>query len=269
MTPAAAPAIEAQELTRRFGSLVAVDHASFRVEGGEVFALLGRNGAGKTTMIKMLTTLIPPTAGGARVGGFDIEREAARVRRIIGYVPQAVSADGELTGYENLKVFARLHDIPRAEARRRIHEALEFMELLPFADKLVKTYSGGMIRRLEIAQSTMHDLRVLFLDEPTIGLDPVARVAVWELLERMQARSRCAILLTTHYLEEAERLCGRVAIMNQGRITALGTPRELTAGLGPGATFEEVFERYTAAGGESLAAYLDTSRARASAERHG
>jgi ABC-2 type transport system ATP-binding protein len=269
VTSRQSPVIETRDLTRCFGSLVAVDRVNLAIEPGEVFALLGRNGAGKTTVIKMLCTLIPPTSGGAWVGGFDVEREPDQVRRIIGYVPQALSADGELTGYENLLVFARLYEIPRAEVRRRIAEALEFMELAPFADKLVRTYSGGMIRRLEIAQSMLHDPRVLFLDEPTVGLDPVARAAVWQLLERLQSRSRSAILLTTHYLEEAERLCGRVAIMNRGRITAIGSPRALAQALGPRASFEDAFEHYTAAGGESLAAYDATSRARAAAQRHG
>ena len=266
---AQAPVIETRELTRSFGPLVAADHVTFKIEAGETFALLGRNGAGKTTVIKMLTTLLPPTSGAAWVGGFDVQREASRVRRIIGYVPQALSADGELTGYENLLVFARLYDIPRGEIRRRIGEALEFMGLAAFAHKLVKTYSGGMIRRLEIAQSTLHRPRALFLDEPTVGLDPVARIAVWDLLERLQSISGSAILLTTHYLEEAERLCGRVAIMNAGRIAAMGAPAALKAGLGPDATFEEAFERYTAGAEESFAAYESTSRARDSAQRHG
>ncbi len=208
--------IETRELTRDFGAFRAVDRVSLSIGAGEVFALLGRNGAGKTTMIKMLTTLLPVTSGSASVGGFDVTRDAARVRRIIGYVPQALSADGELTGYENLRVFAQLYDIPRAEIRSRVGEALELMDLSAFAHKLVKTYSGGMIRRLEIAQSTLHRPRVLFLDEPTVGLDPVARIAVWQLLEKVQSMSRSAILLTTHYLEEAERLCGRVAIMVPG-----------------------------------------------------
>jgi len=261
--------VRTRELTRDFGALRAVDRVSLAIDAGEVFALLGRNGAGKTTIIKMLTTLLPITSGSASVGGFDVTREAARVRRIIGYVPQALSADGDLTGYENLRVFAQLYDMPRREIRTRIGEALELMGLTAFAGKLVKTYSGGMIRRLEIAQSTLHRPRVLFLDEPTVGLDPVARVAVWELLEKLQSRSASAILLTTHYLEEAERLCGRVAIMSAGRVTAMGSPATLRAALGPGATFEDVFEHYTAGSEEASAAYLATSRVRDSARRHG
>ncbi len=266
---AGVPAIETRELTRRFGSFCAVDRVTFSVDAGEIFALLGRNGAGKTTVIKMLTTLLPPTSGIASIGGFDVASDAARVRRIIGYVPQALSADGELTGYENLLVFAKLYDVPRAQIRGRIVEALEFMDLAAFSRKLVKTYSGGMIRRLEIAQSTLHRPRVLFLDEPTVGLDPVARIAVWEMLEKLQALSGSAILLTTHYLEEAERLCGRVAIMNQGRIAAAGTPQSLKDAVGPQATFEDVFERYTAAGDEPRSAYEATSQTRDAAKRHG
>lgn len=261
------PVVETRELTRRFGAVLAVDHVSFSIDGGEVLGLLGRNGAGKTTVIKMLTTLLPPSSGEASIAGFDVMRDASRVRRTIGYVPQALSADGELTGYENLLVFARLYDIPRAEIPGRIAEALAFMELEAFSGKLVKTYSGGMIRRLEIAQSTLHRPKVLFLDEPTVGLDPVARVAVWERLEELQSRSGSAILVTTHYLEEAERLCDRVAIMNRGRIAAIGTPDSLRAGVGPAATFEDVFERFTAADDDARSAYDATSQARHAAQR--
>ncbi len=265
---AIAPAIETRALTRDFGRLRAVDDVSFSVAPGETFGLLGRNGAGKTTVIKMLTTLLPPTSGEARVAGFDVRREAPRVRASIGYVPQALSADGDLTGYENLLVFAGLYGIPRAEVRGRIGEALAFMGLAEASHRLVKTYSGGMIRRLEIAQSMLHRPRVLFLDEPTVGLDPVARIAVWERLEQLQATSASAILVTTHYLEEAERLCARVAIMNAGRLAAIGTPAALKAAIGPGASFEDVFERYTQGPAEA-AAYDATSHVRVAAQRHG
>ncbi|MGE5616485.1 MAG: ATP-binding cassette domain-containing protein [Bacillota bacterium] len=265
----AEPVIETRGLTRRFGALSAVDALTLAIEPGEVFGLLGRNGAGKTTVIKMLTTLLAPTAGVALVGGFDVVRQAASVRRIIGYVPQALSADGDLTGYENLLVFAKLYDIPRAERAQRIRDALAFMDLAPFADKLVKTYSGGMIRRLEIAQSTLHRPKVLFLDEPTVGLDPVARASVWEQVERLQKEFGAAILLTTHYLEEAERLCGRVAIMNHGCVTAVGTPGELKAAVGRNASFEDVFERYTGTEVQTSGGYDETSRTRRVAHRLG
>ncbi|WP_231752077.1 ATP-binding cassette domain-containing protein [Burkholderia sp. MSMB1498] len=240
------PVVATDRLTRRFGELCAVDEMTLSLNPGEALGLLGRNGAGKTTVIKMLTTLLPPTSGRATVAGFDIVEAASSVRREIGYVPQALSADGDLTGYENLLVFAKLYDIPRAERAARIRSALAFMELAEFGDKLVKTYSGGMIRRLEIAQSTLHRPKVLFLDEPTVGLDPIARTTVWEQVERLKAEYRSAILLTTHYLEEAERLCDRVAIMSRGRVTSIGAPRELTAQIGPGATFEDSPSRVAA-----------------------
>ncbi|WP_254609385.1 ATP-binding cassette domain-containing protein [Burkholderia lata] len=263
------PVIQTLALSRRFGDMVAVDGLTLSIAAGEVFGLLGRNGAGKSTVIKMLTTLLPPSAGTAKVGGFDIVSAAAAVRGIIGYVPQALSADGDLTGYENLLVFAKLYDIPRAERGERIRTALALMELTDARDRLVKTYSGGMIRRLEIAQSTLHRPRVLFLDEPTVGLDPVARLSVWGQVERLQSTQGSAILLTTHYLEEAERLCDRVAIMNRGRIAALGAPDDLTRALGSGATFEDVFERYTNGDMASQGAYDETSQTRVTTRRLG
>lgn len=264
------PIIETHELARRFGSVSAVDALTLSIQPGEVFGLLGCNGAGKTTVIKMLTTLLPPSDGSAAVGGFDIVRQASAVRRIIGYVPQALSADGDLTGYENLLVFAKLYDIARAERGPRIHDALDFMGLSEVGDHLVKTYSGGMIRRLEIAQSTLHRPRVLFLDEPTVGLDPVARICVWDQVERLQSRFGSAILLTTHYLEEAERLCNRVAIMNRGTIAAIGAPHDLQNTLAKNATFEDVFEHYTSdAAGATQGAYDETSQTRRAAHRLG
>jgi ABC-2 type transport system ATP-binding protein len=187
------------------------------VGAGEVFGLVGPNGAGKTTVIKMLTTLLWPTSGRARVAGFDLIRQAGSVRRAIGYVPQALSVDGSLTGYENLLIFAKLYDIPRRERESRLREALRFMGLGDAADKLVREYSGGMIRRLEIAQSTLHRPRVLFLDEPTVGLDPLARQAVWEHVEDLRDNYGTTIFLTTHYMEEADSLCHRVAIMHAGK----------------------------------------------------
>jgi ABC-2 type transport system ATP-binding protein len=182
--------LETQALTRRFGDFTAVDDVTIAVEAGEVFGLLGANGAGKTVTLKMLTTLLPPTSGNAWVAGHDIRHHAGEVRRVIGYVPQLISADGALTGYENLLIFAKLYDIPRRERASRIRDALVFMDLATMADKFVRNYSGGMIRRLEIAQSMLHRPRVLFLDEPTVGLDPVARGAVWEHVERAARRIR-------------------------------------------------------------------------------
>ncbi|MGC8785958.1 MAG: ATP-binding cassette domain-containing protein [Anaerolineae bacterium] len=255
--------VQTQALTRCFGPLRAVDAVTLMVEAGEVFGLVGPNGAGKTTMIKMLTTLLPPTAGKASVAGFDVVRQAANVRRCIGYVPQVLSADGTLTGYENLLIFAKLYDIPRAERERRVREALAFMGLSDAADKLVRNYSGGMIRRLEIAQSMLHHPQILFLDEPTIGLDPLARKVVWEHIERLRADYGMTIFLTTHYMDEADSLCHRVAIMHLGKVVALGTPAELKASIGnPNATLDEVFTHYTGDILESGGTYRETSRTR-------
>jgi len=262
--------LETEALTRRFGKITAVDTLNISVQAGEIFGLLGPNGAGKTTVIKMLTTLLPPTSGKARVGGFDVTRGATQVRRIIGYVPQMLSADGTLSGYENLLVFAKLYDLPRAERESRVRDALALMGLTDAADKLVRTYSGGMIRRLEIAQSMLHEPKVLFLDEPTIGLDPLARQAVWERINQLKAEYGTTILLTTHYMEEAEDLCDRVAIMHQGSVMAMGTPTELKVSIGGnGATLEQVFAHYAGDTLESGGSYRETFRTRRTAQRLG
>ncbi|MDA8162516.1 MAG: ATP-binding cassette domain-containing protein [Desulfobacteraceae bacterium] len=260
-----------QALTKRFGALTAVDAVTLSVEAGEVFGLLGRNGAGKTTIIKMLTTLIKPTSGTATVAGCDIVRQARQVRGVIGYVPQALSADGELTGYENLLVFARLYDIPRHEQDARVRDMLASIGLKDAADRLVRSYSGGMIRRLEIAQSTIHQPEVLFLDEPTVGLDPVARDEVLAHIERLARDDRSTIFITTHYMEEAERLCNRVAIMHQGRIAAIGTPQALKMAIGGNGrtTLDEVFIYYTGSSPESRGGYDDTATKRRTAQRLG
>ena len=276
--------LETEALTRRFGELTAVDHFTLSVDAGETFGLLGPNGAGKTTVIKMLTTLLPVTEGTGRVAGYDIQRRPTDVRRSIGYVPQILSADGTLTGYENLLVFAKLYDIPAGERVPRIREALRVMGLEDAAGRLVRTYSGGMIRRLEIAQSMIHRPRLLFLDEPTVGLDPLARNAVWDYIRRLRTEFGMTIFLTTHYMEEAETLCDRVAIMHLGRIAALGTPKELeekvAAEIGPnghdhgtghgnGITLNEVFAHYTGGELDSGGNYRDTSRIRRTARRLG
>jgi ABC-2 type transport system ATP-binding protein len=257
-------------LTRRFGDVTAVADLTLTVEPGEVFGLLGPNGAGKTTVIKMLTTLLPPSAGSAYVAGADVVRQAAAVRRSIGYVPQVLSADGTLTGYENLLIFAKLYDIPRAVRGDRIRSALAFMGLEDAADRLVRTYSGGMIRRLEVAQALLHRPRVLFLDEPTVGLDPLARRAVWDLIVRLRAEAGMTILLTTHFMEEADILCGRVAIMHHGKVAAVGAPADLKAALGGnGTTLEDVFVHYTGDQLDAGGSYHDTRRARRTARRLG
>lgn len=264
------PIVETKDLTRRFGDLVALDHLSIAVEKDEVFGLLGPNGAGKTTTVKMLTTLLPPSTGTATVGGYDIVRQPALVRRVIGYVPQAISADGTLTGYENLLIFAKLYDLPRVERRDRIEDALEFMGLGDAADKLVRNYSGGMIRRLEIAQAMLHHPRVLFLDEPTVGLDPGARRVVWDHLEQLRRDYETTILLTTHLMEEADAFCTRVAIMNFGKVAVIGSPAELKASIGKeNATLDDVFIHYTGGRMESGGGYREASRTRRTARRLG
>ncbi len=262
--------LETQALTRTFGKLMAVDALTISVGRGEVFGLLGPNGAGKTTVIKMLTTLLPPTSGVARVAGFDVARRPGDVRRRIGYVPQMLSVDGALTGYENLLIFAKLYDIPRAEREERISGALSLVGLEGDAGKLVRQFSGGMIRRLEIAQSTLHRPPLLFLDEPTVGLDPVARKAVWEHIERLRAEFGTTVFLTTHYMEEAERLCGRVAIMHRGRVVIDDSPAALKASVGdPAATLGDVFIHYAGDTLDSGGGFSETSRGRRAARRLG
>jgi len=265
----AVPIVEVKGLTRRFGDFTAVDGIDLEVRAGEVFGLLGPNGAGKTTTIKMLVTLLPASGGTASVGGYDIGRQADYVRRLLGYVPQALSADGNLTGYENLQVFAKLYDVPRSEQKGRIEEALEFMGITDAAKRMVRTYSGGMVRRLEIAQTLIHRPRVLFLDEPTIGLDPVARRAVWNHLEDLRERYGTTLFITTHYMEEAEELAHRVAIMNKGKIVALDTPEGLMAQVGreDGATLEDAFAHFTGGSLEEGGTYKDVRSARRTAGR--
>ncbi len=266
--------LETSALTRRFGTLTAVDALTVSVGAGEVFGLLGPNGAGKTTAIKMLTTLLCPSAGSAKVCDFDIVRQSMDVRRNIAYVPQMLSADGSLSGYENLLVFARLYDLPRREQKTRVLEVLKFMGLADVANKLVRSYSGGMIRRLEIGQAMLHRPRVLFLDEPTVGLDPLARRAVWEHIAKMRADYDTTIVLTTHYMDEADSLCGRVAIMHRGKVVAMGTPEELKQSVdGKDTSLDNVFTHYTGdvldENGESGGTFREARRTRRTARRLG
>lgn len=262
--------IETKGLTRRFGSFTAVDGVDLSLQEGEIFGLLGPNGAGKTTLIKMLTTLLPPTSGEGRVAGFDIVKDANDVRRVIGYVPQLLSADGTLTGYENLLIFAKLFDLPLQQREARIARLLAMMGLEDAAGKLVKTYSGGMIRRLEIAQSVLHEPRVLFLDEPTVGLDPLARRSVWEHIRKLREELSTTILLTTHYMDEADDLCQRIAILHRGQVAAIDTPASLKASLNGGhATLDEVFAHYAGTEAVEGSSYLEISRTRVDARRVG
>jgi ABC-2 type transport system ATP-binding protein len=241
--------IRARQLTRRFGALVAVDHLDLEVRRGEIFGLLGPNGSGKSTTIKMLTTLLPPSEGTAEVDGCDVVRQAAHVRHRIGYVPQALSADGGLTADENLQLSAKLYGLPRRVRRERIAEVLRRLGLQGSADRLVSTFSGGMIRRLELAQAMLHRPAVLFLDEPTVGLDPVARHAVWDHLREMRRDFDLTVLLTTHDMDEADALCDRLAMLRAGTIAVCDTPAALKAAVGPEATLDDVFERF---GGGSI-----------------
>ena len=259
--------IATKALTRRYDTLLAVDRLDLEVGQGVIFGLLGPNGAGKTTTIKMLTTLLPPTSGSAWVAGSEVTAHPREVRRRIGYVPQLVSADGGLTARENLRLSATLYHIPRAERRERIAAGLEFMGLTAAADQLVRTYSGGMIRRLELAQAMLHQPAVLFLDEPTVGLDPLARHAVWDRLEELRGRQGTTILLTTHDMEEADTLCEQLAMMHQGRIAARGTPEELKGRIGPDATLDDVFAQIAGATIESGGSYRDVQRTRSTARR--
>ncbi len=256
--------VQAFELTRRFGDLIAVDAVSLQVDAGEIFGLIGPNGAGKSTLIKMLTTLLPPSSGRALVAGFDLVQRPAEVRRRIGYVPQLLSADGELTGYENLLLSSRLYLLPKADREQRISAALAMMGLSEVRDRLVRNYSGGMIRRLEIAQSTLHRPAIIFMDEPTEGLDPTARHAVWNHIQDLRRELSAAIIVTTHYMDEADVLCDRVAMIDRGRIRMVGTPAELKAAIGPGATLDDVFEKLVGGNIEAGGEYRDVRLSRRS-----
>jgi len=219
-------------LTKTFGSLRAVDEVSFTVKKGEIFGFLGPNGAGKTTTINLLTTLMKPTSGRGLVAGFDIQREPQKVRKRIGVLFQDITLDRELTGWENLWIHGLIYGIPRSVLKRRISELLAFVELEDWARSQVKKYSGGMQRRLQIAAALLHRPEVLFLDEPTLGLDPQTRAHVWDYILELQRNEKVTVFLTTHYMDEAERLCHRTAIIDHGKIIALGSPEELKRALG-------------------------------------
>jgi ABC-2 type transport system ATP-binding protein len=252
-----------------FDDVVAVEGLNLGVEAGAVFGLLGSNGAGKSTTIKMLVTLLPMTSGEATVAGFDVRRQARLVRAHIGYVPQMVSADAALTARENLQLSGALQGIPSPLRRRRIDDALALMDLVPYADRLVRQFSGGMIRRLEVAQAMLHRPEVLFLDEPTVGLDPGARRAVWQRLGDLRASLHTTILITTHDMEEAEVLCGRIAIMHRGRVVADGAPAALKAAIGPTSTLEDVFIKHTGGTVAEGGTYRDAASTRRTAHRLG
>ena len=233
------PAIEVLEITKYFGTFCAVDNLSFNVQREEIFGLLGPNGAGKSTLIRMLTTLIPPTSGTAIINGFDVVRSPDEVRRSIGVIPQAMTSDLDLSATENMNIFAKLYGVPRERRRRVVNELLEAVDLLEWADKPVKNFSGGMRRRLEIARGLVHEPNIFFLDEPTTGLDPTSRIGVWEMLKKLKERRDLTILLTTHYMDEADKLCDRIAIVDHGKLVALDSPLKLKASI-PGNNILEI-----------------------------
>jgi ABC-2 type transport system ATP-binding protein len=237
------PAIAVENIVKRYGDFEAVKSVNFSVADGEIFGLLGPNGAGKSTLIRMMTTLIPVTSGRAIVAGHDVAKEPDAVRRMIGVIPQALTSDPDLTVEENLSIYAKLYSVPKAERLKNIAEVLEAVDLAKWRGAQTKTLSGGMRRRLEIARGLVHNPRIFFLDEPTTGLDPVSRIAVWEMLNNLRTTRHLTMLLTTHYMEEADKLCDRIAIVDHGNLVALGTPIELKHNV-PGANVVEVhFDR--------------------------
>ncbi len=233
-----AKAISVENIVKRYGEFTAVDGITFHVDDGEIFGLLGPNGAGKSTLIRMMTTLTPATSGRAVVGGHDVAREPDEVRRTIGVIPQALTSDIDLTVEENLSIYAKLYEVPKAERERNINDLLEAVDLTKWRGAQTKTLSGGMRRRLEIARGLVHNPRIFFLDEPTTGLDPVSRVAVWEMLNNLKNTRNLTILLTTHYMDEADRLCDRIAIVDHGKLVALDSPMALKASV-PGTNVVE------------------------------
>jgi ABC-2 type transport system ATP-binding protein len=241
-------AIDCRNLTFRYGHFTAVDDVTLQVRPGETMGLLGPNGAGKTTLVRMLTTLTPVQQGELRILGMDARDQTVDIRSNIGYVPQQLSIEPALTGRQNVQWFVRLYGVPRAERAERVDHALDAMELLDVADRLAGTYSGGMVRRLEVAQALVNRPSLLVLDEPTVGLDPIARDGVWQQVQSMQSQFGMTVLLTTHYMEEADALCDRVALMHRGVLQAVGTPTKLKAQISkvsPNATLEDVFRHYS------------------------
>lgn len=233
-----AQAIQVINIVKRYGNFTAVDGVSFDVAEGEIFGLLGPNGAGKSTLIRMMTTLLDITGGDAFVEGFDVRKEPDKARRSIGVIPQAMTSDGDLTVWENLSIYSKLYSIPAADRERSIAELLELVDLTQWRDAPARNLSGGMRRRLEIARGLVHRPRIFFLDEPTTGLDPVSRVAVWEMITSIKQKRNLTVLITTHYMDEADRLCDRIAIVDHGKLVALDSPRALKASI-PGSSVIE------------------------------
>jgi ABC-2 type transport system ATP-binding protein len=241
--PQAAAAIEVEHIVKKYGEFTAVNDVSFSVKEGEIFGLLGPNGAGKSTLIRMMTTLIPITSGKARIAGHDVTKEPNAARRLIGVIPQALTSDLDLTVEENMAIYAKLYDVPAKQRQNSIGELLELVDLTKWRDAQTKTLSGGMRRRLEIARGLVHHPKIFFLDEPTTGLDPVSRVAVWEMLGNIKEHRKLTILITTHYMDEADRLCDRIAIVDHGKLVALDTPAALKASVPGSNVIEAQFEK--------------------------
>src|SRR5450432_2346262 len=231
-------AIRVVDIVKRYGNFTAVDGVSFDVSEGEIFGLLGPNGAGKSTLIRMMTTLLDITSGTAIIEGADVRKDPNRARRCMGVIPQAMTSDGDLTVWENLSIYSKLYGIPAADRDKSIDELLELVDLNQWRDAPARNLSGGMRRRLEIARGLVHRPRMFFLDEPTTGLDPVSRVAVWEMITSIKQKRNLTVLITTHYMDEADRLCDRIAIVDHGKLVALDTPRALKASI-PGSTVIE------------------------------
>ena len=238
----ASNAIEVDHIVKKYGDFIAVNDVSFSVKEEEIFGLLGPNGAGKSTLIRMMTTLIPITAGSAHIVGHDVQKDPDAVRRTIGVIPQALTSDLDLTVEENLNIYAKLYDVPAKNRKATIDELLGLVDLTKWRSAQTKTLSGGMRRRLEIARGLVHHPRIFFLDEPTTGLDPVSRVAVWEMLMNIKASRQLTILITTHYMDEADRLCDRIAIVDHGKLVALDTPSALKASVPGSNVIEAQFE---------------------------
>ncbi len=252
-------AIAVEHIWKRYGTFEAVKDVNFSVTEGEIFGLLGPNGAGKSTLIRMMTTLIPVTAGKAIVGGYDVAKDPDDVRRTIGVIPQAMTSDQDLTVGENLSIYAKLYGVPREQRKKSIAEVLEAVDLTKWRDAQTKTLSGGMRRRLEIARGLVHNPRIFFLDEPTTGLDPVSRIAVWEMLNKLKATRNLTMLITTHYMDEADKLCDRIAIVDHGTLVAMGTPVELKNSVAGANVVEVHFDRDDSAWPERLKAMEDVT----------
>ena len=238
MNGAATKAIAVIDIVKKYGNFTAVDGVSFDVAEGEIFGLLGPNGAGKSTLIRMMTTLLEITSGTALIEGVDVRKDPDTARRSMGVIPQAMTSDGDLTVWENLSIYSKLYGIPPAEREKSIDELLELVDLTQWRDAPARNLSGGMRRRLEIARGLVHRPRIFFLDEPTTGLDPVSRVAVWEMITNIKQKRNLTVLITTHYMDEADRLCDRIAIVDHGKLVALDTPRALKASI-PGSSVIE------------------------------